>query len=105
MSSDWDDFEAYFLACLGLVLCTDLNGRALDQERIYQMGEVALSGLDSDYSRFVIDEFMSKVPKVLESYGFSAEKLVRFMSRTETPADYLIKQFNEGKTISELITN
>ena len=91
-----EDYHAYFLLWLMLLLDDDLKGHARDQTRIYDLGAVARFGLESDTIRERADAILTRPPVVLDCHGFDATPLTAFETRLETnhlPADEIIELF------------
>jgi len=100
------DYHGYFLLWLALILGEELQGRATEQTRIYDMGQVARYGLDAEAARERAHEVLSKAPSALERWGFDCEPLGRFRARLETghlPADEIIDLFECEKSIQNVL--
>ena len=67
-----EDFHAFFLLWLELLLDDGLHGRASDQTRIYDLGAVARDGLDAETVRERAAEVLDRAPGVLAARGFDA---------------------------------
>jgi hypothetical protein len=105
MTNKIDDFHAYFLMCLGLSLCDELQGRALKQECIYEMGEVACYGLKAQFVQNKLSEFFPKVNSTLQEFGFPTEVLTIMQNRKKTqhtPAESLLGFFYQNYPLSYL---
>ena len=79
-----------------------MKGRATEQTRIYDMGQIARYGLDAETVRIRAHEVLTTTPKVLETWGFDCEPLHHFRTRLETdrlPADEIIELFDREKSI------
>jgi len=101
-----EDYHAYFLLWLTLLLDNDLTGRARNQTRIYDLGAVAQIGLDADTVRKRADAVLTHAPNVLNRYGFDATPLSAFHERSDTnclPADEIIEQFRQNELLSNVI--
>src|SRR5205814_3074700 len=78
MSSSVDDYRGYFLLWLAVILDDELEGRATEQTRIYDLGRVAIDGLETETVRQRAEEVLSRAPKALEHWGFDCEALSIF---------------------------
>ena len=96
MSNELIDYHCYFLLCLGVSLSQELKGRALEQDRIYELGMVASNGLAIPSIQEKLKEIFSIIPKTLEYYGFNPSPLKKMKQRLDcstTPADKMISHF------------
>ena len=99
MSSRVEDFRNYFLLFLAVLLDDGLLGRASQQTRVYDLGEVARFGLDAPEVIARTGELLDRAPRVLERWGFASGSLSSFAARFDTkttPADELIEVFRAG---------
>jgi hypothetical protein len=97
-----EDFHAYFLLWLALLLDEGLQGRASDQTRIYDLGQVARFGLEADGVRGRAAEVLGHAPDVLASWGFDARPLEGFRRRLDSgrlPADEIIELYRREGSI------
>jgi hypothetical protein len=102
MTPRLDDFHAYFLLWLELLLDDGLEGRASDQSRIYDLGAVARDGLRVETVAERAAEILERVPAVLTKWGFDSRPLEPFRRRLETgrlPADDLVDLFEREASI------
>jgi hypothetical protein len=102
MTRNVEDYHAFFLIWLAVVLDDGLKGRATEQTRIYDLGRIARVGVDAETVRERAGEILVRAPNVLEPYGFDSEPLGRFWHRLETghlPADTIIDLFEQEKSI------
>jgi carboxylate-amine ligase len=102
MTPRLDDFYAYFLLWLELLLDDCLRGRASDQSRIYDLGAVARDGLRVETVAERAAEILERAPAVLTKWGFDSRPLEPFRRRLETgrlPADDLIDLFEREGSI------
>ena len=79
-----------------------MEGRATEQTRIYDMGQVARYGLDAETVRTRAREVLTTTPKALRPWGFDCEPLHHFWTRLEAerlPADEIIELFDREKSI------
>jgi carboxylate-amine ligase len=97
-----DDFYAYFLFWLELLLDNSLRGRASDQSRIYDLGAVSRDGLQVETVVERAAEVLDRAPAVLTKWGFNPAPLEPFRRRLETgrlPADDLVELFEREGSI------
>ena len=102
MSRSLSDYHNYFLLWLALILNRELEGRATEQTRIYDMGQIARCGLDAETVRTRAREVLTTTPKTLEPWGFDCGPLHHFWTRLEAerlPADEIIELFDREKSI------
>ncbi|MGL3108863.1 glutamate-cysteine ligase family protein [Bradyrhizobium sp. BR 1432] len=100
------DYQAYFLLWLALILDERLLGRATEQSRIYDMGQVARFGLHAEGARDRAHEVLSKAPSALSHWGFDCQPLDHFRARLETgrvPADDIIDLFEREQSIPNVL--
>jgi carboxylate-amine ligase len=102
MTPRLDDFYAYFLLWLELLLDEGLKGRASDQSRIYDLGAVARDGLTVETVSERASEVLERSPAVLTKWGFDPGPLEPFNRRLVTgrlPADDLVDLFEREGSI------
>jgi len=102
MTPRLDDFYAYFLFWLELLLDEGLKGRASDQSRIYDLGAVARDGLLVETVAERAAEVLDRSPAVFAKWGFDPGPLEPFRRRLETgrlPADDLVDLFQREGSI------
>jgi carboxylate-amine ligase len=102
MSRSLSDYHCYFLLWLTLIVDEKLQGRATEQTRIYDMGQIAQSGLDAETVRARAHEVLTRAPEALEPWGFDCAPLRGFVERLQTgrlPADEIIELFEREKSI------
>jgi Glutamate-cysteine ligase family 2(GCS2) len=105
-SNRLEDFHAFFLLWLELLLDDGLNGRASEQTRIYDLGAVARDGLASETIRDRAAEILERAPGVLAARGFDARPLAPFRRRLEmrqVPADDLIDLYETDASIPAVL--
>lgn len=101
-----DDYHAYFLMWLTLVLDDGLKGRARTQTRIYDLGAIARFGLEAETVRERIDAVLSHAPSILDRHGFDSTALATMRERLEcnrVPADGMIEQFQEHGSLANVL--
>lgn len=100
------DFKNYFLLVLALFLDESLKGRASNQERIYDSGNVARFGLEAEGMRERFVELYSKAPAILKQHGFDPSTLSALADRIEknhSPSDDMVAMFEKGSTLNEIM--
>ncbi len=106
MTPRLDDFYAYFLLWLELLLDDGLKGRASDQSRIYDLGAVARDGLAVETVRERAADVLQRAPAVLTRWGFNPDPLEPFRRRLETRrilADDLVDLFESEGSIAGVL--
>ncbi len=101
-----EDFHGFFLLWLELLLDDGLRGRASEQTRIYDLGAVAVDGLDAPIVRERAHEVLDRAPGVLASRGFDPAALEPFRQRLATgrlPADDLLELYEQTGSISSVL--
>jgi carboxylate-amine ligase len=105
-SNRLEDFQAYFLLWLELLLDDGLRGRASDQTRIYDLGAVARDGLAAETVHERAAEVLDRAPDILAARGFDPGPLESFRLRLGTgrlPADDLIDLFEFEGSIAGVL--
>lgn len=101
-----DDFHAYFLAWLALLLDGGLKGRACNQARVYDLGAVSRFGLKAEAIQECAAEVLDRAPEVLASWGFNPAPLATFRRRLETgrlPADDIIDLYRRNPSLPAVL--
>lgn len=96
MTNRLQDFDAYILLWLALLLDDGLRGRASNQSRVYDLGRIAVHGLKDETAYSRASELLERAPGVLDQFGFEAGALDRFAERIDArrvPADEMIEEF------------
>lgn len=91
-----EDFHAYFLLWLTLLLDTELTGRASKSSRIFDLGQVARLGWHAETIQERADEILNSAFHVLPQWGFETKPLFQLRERLlqqMTPADLLIQDY------------
>ncbi len=102
MTSRSQEFRNYFLLVLALFLDEGLMGRASNQERIYDLGDVARKGLEAEGMRARFQEILERAPEVLKRNGFDPSPLAT-LNPMSTTSDRMLALYDEGRTIPEII--
>lgn len=103
-----EDYGFYLLLWLDLLLDNGLKGRASNQSRMYDLGQVARYGLDAETVADRAGEVLDRAPKVLTSYGFNPEPLRRAQQRLvsrRAPADDLIALYESEGSMEGVLRN
>ncbi|MDA1013776.1 MAG: glutamate-cysteine ligase family protein [Planctomycetota bacterium] len=101
-----DDYHAFFLLWLTLLVDDGLTGRARDQTRIYDLGAVARFGLEAETVRERAGEVLARAPVALNRFGFDPGPLRIMNHRLETgrlPADDIIDRFRESGSLANVL--
>lgn len=101
-----EDYHAFFLLWLTLLLDEELQGRSSNQTRIYDLGAVARFGLDAETVRDRASSVLERAPVVLHRYGFDSSPLQTTCQRLETnriPADEIIARFQERGSLTDVV--
>lgn len=108
MANSLTDFRNQFLLFLALVLDKSLTGRALDADRIYQMGEVARLGFDAEGIREKAATMLASARRVLPAWGFEVSSLEAWEKRLQdnrTPADDMLDLFRKTWSLRAILEN
>jgi carboxylate-amine ligase len=100
------DYHAFFLLWLTLLLDDELDGRAHNQTRIYDLGAVARLGLQAETVRDRARAILERAPVVLQRHGFNTESLSIMNQRLETgrlPADEIIELFQRDHSLPDVL--
>jgi hypothetical protein len=106
MTKSMADFEAYFLLVLGLFLADNLKGRAFNQERIYDSGQIARFGLNAEGVDKILGDLFEKSEKVLPQFGFNTSPLKRLHDRFEKKhhiSDEMLSLFDQTLSIPSVL--
>ncbi|MCB1193636.1 MAG: hypothetical protein H7A23_14115 [Leptospiraceae bacterium] len=77
------DFNVYFDLCLVLGLSENLKGRALDQTRIYELGNICFEGVQLPGIKEKMKEVLLEGIRLLPKYGFESIRLERLLEDIE----------------------
>jgi len=102
MSWRLEDFHAYFLLWLELLLDDTLPGRTDQAGRIAQLESVAQFGLSDHAIARTADEVLHAAARNLPHWGFSVEALNAMANRLAnhiTPADEIVEMYLEKQSI------
>jgi hypothetical protein len=106
MSNDLDDYEAYFLMSLSVLLDDTLTGRASDQTRIYDLGELAVDGLRSEAMQHRAQVILQSASRTACKLCISDRSLAAFWDRLDShklPADDITELFLERSSINDVM--
>ena len=104
MARNLDDYKAFFLMSLAILLDRTLTDRASDQTRIYDLGQIAVGGVDFDFVQQRAAAVLQSAEKIAEQYGFDAQPLLAFKKRLvdrRVPADDIIDLYVKNQSINE----
>lgn len=102
MARSLSDYRNYFLLWLSLILDDQLKGRASDQTRVYDLGRIACAGIDAEGVQERAAEVLTRLPNVLEPWGFDCRSIESFRERLQTnhvPADDIVATFEREKSL------
>ncbi|MDR3613545.1 MAG: hypothetical protein P4L53_08260 [Candidatus Obscuribacterales bacterium] len=106
MTRSLDDYNAYFLLSLALLLDDSLTGQASDQTRIYDLGQIAVAGLELDFVQERVCADLESAEKIATRFGFARNglnDLWRRMYAKHVPADDIINVFTKTKSVPETL--
>lgn len=106
MTNKSQNFYNNFLLVLALFLDENLKGRATNQERIYDSGNVARFGLEAEDVQERLHELLEAAPSILTSYGFKADSLKSVSAQLKsklTPADHLLKLYAKNSSLTDVL--
>ena len=106
MSRSLDDYNAYFLLSLALLLDDKLKGQASDQTRIYDLGQIAVHGLELDFVHERACAVLESAEKIATKFGFSRTGLNDLWKRIYSkrlPADDIIDTFLKTNSVAETL--
>lgn len=107
MSRCLEDYNAFFLLSLALLLDDELNQQAPDEARLYDLGSVAVVGLESEYTREIAERVLESAEKVAQKLGLSRDGLDEFWNRLKTrhlPADDIVASFEKSHSIEAVMS-
>jgi len=96
------DYQAFFLLCLALLLGPGLDGRASDATRTYDLGNIAVSGLELPFVRERAAIVLQAAEKLALNYNIDRTALDAFwhrLDRRHVPADDIIEIYSRTKSI------
>ena len=102
MSQSLDDYRAFFLMSLAILTDDTLAGQASDQSRIYDLGEIAICGLESSITRQRAQYVLEGAEKIASRLSLQRTGLDEMWSRVDSnrvPADEIIEIYEREKSI------
>lgn len=102
MSRRLEDYHAFFLIALALLLDDKLNNEASDEYRIYELGQIAVHGLDMEHTRETASQVLEACQRTADKLGFACHGLDELWRRLESrvlPADEIIASFRQEESI------
>ncbi len=106
MTGSLSDFASYLLLWLTLLIDESLPGRASYQSRIYDLGRLAVEGLEYELMGERAAEVLRHAYKILPARGFDPAPLDSFTRRLKTrwlPADDLIELLETEGSIESVL--
>jgi carboxylate-amine ligase len=106
MARNSDDYLGYFLLCLTMLLGKELEGTANDEQRLEQLGQIAVSGIECDTIQERAKTVLEQASSVARKYNFNDNGLDRFWQRLETttvPADEVSAAFTKFGTVEKTL--
>ncbi len=83
MTNSLADFRNYLLLWLTLLLDDELEGRATDETRVYDLGQVARLGLEAETAATRAAEVLERANVRLPEFRFATDSLMSFSRRLE----------------------
>jgi hypothetical protein len=106
MATRAEDYKAYFLCALALLFDENLKTEATDQARIYDLGRIAVEGLEPDFVRERAQAVLSAAERIAEEMEIDRsclEEMHRRVESREVPADTVIEIFRETADVRETL--
>ncbi|HEY9714795.1 MAG TPA: glutamate-cysteine ligase family protein [Chroococcales cyanobacterium] len=106
MSRAPEDFCAYFLLSLTLLLDDGLTGEASDEDALNDLGFIAVDGIAGDTVRERIKTVIEHADQLADQLGFASHWLDRLHARVESntvPADEIIAIFETTGSVPETL--
>jgi len=106
MPTDRRDFRPFFLLWLWLMADAKAPGRAEDQDRIYDLGQVARFGWEAEEISARAEEALDRAETVVAALGLDPSPLGRLRQRLgqrRAPADALIRQVEADSSVPGLL--
>jgi Glutamate-cysteine ligase family 2(GCS2) len=106
MTNSLTDFRNYLLLWLTLLVDNELAGRATDETRIYDLGQIARLGLDAESAADRAAAILESAYVRLPEFGFQTDTLVSFSQRLEQkriPADDLIVLYEKEGSLPPIL--
>jgi carboxylate-amine ligase len=104
MAQDMNDYKAFFLCGLSMLLDSSLTGRDSDEYRLKRLQNLAIHGLNSSDEQERAAAVLASAEKLAYLFDFDSSSLRALWQRLETntcPADKIIETFNSTKSIEE----
>ena len=102
MSRCLEDYTAFFLISLALLLDDSLTDYAPDESRIYDLGNVALNGIEPSFTREIAAIVLDSAERTAAKLGLDRSPLDEFWRRLKErrlPADDVIDLFERERSI------
>lgn len=107
MSRRLEDYNAFYLICLALLLDEKLSEKAPDETRIYELGQIAVNGLEMTHTRQIAYQVLEAAARTAERLGFVEHGLNALALRIENkrlPADEIIDAFRQEESINATLS-
>lgn len=106
MASRMEDYKAFFLFGLAILLDDKLTGTESDDIRMRDLGQVAVDGVRLDWVRTRCEAVLASADKIASDLGINGECLLemrRRLARRWMPADDVIAEFETHHDIQKLM--
>ncbi|MDZ4833084.1 MAG: glutamate-cysteine ligase family protein [Candidatus Melainabacteria bacterium] len=104
MAQNMDDYKAYFLCGLAMLLDKSLTGRASDAHRLERLRHLSVNGLSSQSEKERAALVLTSAEKIAQRFEMDGSSLKTLWSRLEsgvTPADRVINTFKLNGSIKD----
>lgn len=104
MAQNPDDYIAFFLCCLSMLLDDSLTGRASDALRVDRLRRLSVEGLTRESEKERAAQVLSSAEKLAYIFNFDGSSLKTLWRRLETcttPADQIAHTFKTTGSINE----
>lgn len=104
MANDMNDYQAYFLCGLSMLLDNTLTGRETDEVRLKRLQNLAIHGIESDDDKERAAAVLASAEKIAYWFDFDASSLKTLWNRLERgcrPADCVIETFEKTRSVEE----
>lgn len=104
MANDVNDYQAYFLCGLSMLLDNTLTARESDEARLKRLQNLAIHGLQSEEDKERCAAVLGSAEKIAYWFDFDASSLKTLWHRLENsycPSDHVIEAFEKTKSVEE----
>lgn len=105
MPVDFQDYAAFFLVCLAILLDENLTRTASNDERINRLRELAVNGLTSDDAA-IAQNVVASAKRIAQQQGFNHQALKILKKRIELldcPAKAMIAAFERASDVESVL--